>query len=315
MINFRFHLVSLIAVFLALGLGILVGSSVVDRAIVDNLRDEIRTVRNDSRRANAELSERDENLSVLEDFTNESATYAVDQRLIDVPVALVAERGSDGDAVKKTMETLEAAGATVPGVIWLTDKWQLETPEDADDLREALDLEGNNATVRTEALDALAERLSEPASDSSDRESVDVFEALRRAGFVEFSDGDRSQLENFPRRTGRVLAVTGPRSELNGSESLVGFVQSLVSSRVPSVVAETYDESDGTTGAPERGASIAPVRGDPALQTDVSTVDDLDLVQGRVASVLALEQIASGNVGHYGYGQSASDGVLPQRAP
>jgi len=37
MINFRFHLVSLIAVFLALGLGILVGSTVVDQVIVDRL--------------------------------------------------------------------------------------------------------------------------------------------------------------------------------------------------------------------------------------------------------------------------------------
>ena len=37
MINFRFHLVSLIAVFLALGLGILVGSTVIDQGIVDRL--------------------------------------------------------------------------------------------------------------------------------------------------------------------------------------------------------------------------------------------------------------------------------------
>jgi hypothetical protein len=315
MINFRFHLVSLIAVFLALGLGILVGSSVVDRAIVDNLRDEIRTVRNDSRNANAELRERDATVSALEEFSTESSTYAVDQRLIDVPVALIAERGSDGDAVKQTLALLKAAGANAPGIFWLTDKWQLETPEDADDLREALELTGNNnATLRAEALEVLGERLSEPQRNG--RESAtDTFEALRKAGFVEFSDGDRNALDNFPRRDGRVMVVTGPRSELNGSESLVALVNSLVQSRVPTVVAETYESSDGTQAAPERGASVAPVRGDSTLQTDVSTVDDLELVQGRVASVLALEQIASGDVGHYGYGQSASDGVLPQRAP
>src|SRR3954454_15161459 len=41
MINFRFHIVSLIAVFLALGLGILVGSTVIDQKIVNRLDAEI----------------------------------------------------------------------------------------------------------------------------------------------------------------------------------------------------------------------------------------------------------------------------------
>ena len=54
MINFRFHLVSLIAVFLALGLGILVGSTVVDQVIVDRLDREIRTARRDTATVQAE---------------------------------------------------------------------------------------------------------------------------------------------------------------------------------------------------------------------------------------------------------------------
>ena len=41
MINFRFHIVSLIAVFLALALGVVMGSTVIDRAIVDGLHDRI----------------------------------------------------------------------------------------------------------------------------------------------------------------------------------------------------------------------------------------------------------------------------------
>ena len=44
MINFRFHLVSLVAVFLALGLGILVGSTVIDQGIVNRLDSEINHV-------------------------------------------------------------------------------------------------------------------------------------------------------------------------------------------------------------------------------------------------------------------------------
>ena len=54
MINFRFHLVSLIAVFLALGLGILVGSTVVDQVIVDRLDHEISSVSHESNQLNSD---------------------------------------------------------------------------------------------------------------------------------------------------------------------------------------------------------------------------------------------------------------------
>ena len=60
MVNFRFHLVSLIAVFLALGLGILIGSTVVNQATVQTIRREIRDVRaevNSLRSANGQLKD------------------------------------------------------------------------------------------------------------------------------------------------------------------------------------------------------------------------------------------------------------------
>ena len=37
----------------------------------------------------------------------------------------------------------------------------------------------------------------------------------------------------------------------------------------------------------------------------MSTLDDGELVQGQVTAVIALEQLAAGTVGHYGYGQGA----------
>ena len=48
MINFRFHLASLIAVFLALAIGIVMGSTVVKEATVKGLRAEIHRVERSS---------------------------------------------------------------------------------------------------------------------------------------------------------------------------------------------------------------------------------------------------------------------------
>jgi hypothetical protein len=47
------------------------------------------------------------------------------------------------------------------------------------------------------------------------------------------------------------------------------------------------------------------------LSKSVSTIDDLELVQGRVAATLALEVISNGAIGHYGYGPDASSPLPP----
>src|SRR5262249_42003663 len=117
MVNFRFHIVSLIAVFLALGLGILVGSTVVDQVIVDRLDREIKSVRHDSTQANAENSKLKQQVSQDEDFLKKSAPFAVEQRLQDVPIAVIAERGVSSDSAKQMVTLLREAGAVVPGVV------------------------------------------------------------------------------------------------------------------------------------------------------------------------------------------------------
>ena len=54
MINLRYHIVSLVAVFLAIALGIVMGSTVIDRAIVDGLQNRVESV---NKRANGIDSE------------------------------------------------------------------------------------------------------------------------------------------------------------------------------------------------------------------------------------------------------------------
>ena len=90
MINFRFHLVSLIAVFLAMGLGILVGSTVVDQVVVDRMDREIRDVSHESNQVKSDNSRLNDQVSKLNDFVQKSSAYAVEDRLAGVPVAVVA---------------------------------------------------------------------------------------------------------------------------------------------------------------------------------------------------------------------------------
>lgn len=305
MINFRFHLISLVAVFLALGLGIVVGSTVVDDAIVDQLERDIDEVRTESRRLGDENDGLRDQLATVERYTEATAPFAVEGRLADVPVAVIAERGVDSGEVTDAVDLLRAAGAEVPGILWLEEPWKLEQAEQLNALKEATGATGSKVAARALALDTLANRLDNgpPVAVEGEEPPPDLIAVLRDAGFLGF-DGDEGALASFPSRPARTLLVTGTRSDLRGADITLIVARVFADAGEPTVVAEVFAE--GGDQARIRGGVIAPIRADDNLSAEVSTVDDLDLVEGRVTAVLALENVATGVVGHYGYGAGAN---------
>jgi Copper transport outer membrane protein, MctB len=311
MINFRFHIASLIAVFLALALGVVMGSTVVQRAIVDTLRQRIDDV---ERHANTQ-NDRNDALSAENDRLNlyvaESAPYAVRGALTDQSVAVLAERGIDEDAVKAQVALLQTAGARVGGILWLESAWNLTDKASADALRTATgSTTRNDRTLRSEALDALALRLAQGAAAGG----ADVLDNLAKGGFVNLEGPANADVTaaSFPGTGSRILLLGGPGSTVTARGTALELTRSLVAANAPTVVGEVYQESDG---APDRGTWLAPIRSDDQLATAVSTVDDVDLVQGRVASALALGDLAQGVVGSYGYGVGAKSVLPPAAVP
>ena len=234
---------------------------------------------------------------------------AVEDRLDNVPVVILAERGVDGETVDASAALIRAAGADAPAVIWLEERWLLEDQESIEALRGTLDTATSAASVRDRALDALARRLAEPpvAPEVGEETEPDFLTRLSEAGFVDV-EGDELDLATFPSGPSRAMVVTGTESLLVESDVAVALTRALVDADVPSVVGEDYVAGE-SEDAPERGATVAPIRDDDTLNATVSTVDDLDLVAGRVASVLALEDLATGTVGHYGYGRGADQNI------
>ena len=306
MINFRFHLVSLIAVFLALGLGILVGSTVVDQVVVDRLDREIQSVRHDSNAVNSTNNELKGQMSQLQDYLSKSSAYIVDGRLTADPVAVVAAKGVSANTVKAAVNMLRESGAEVPGVLWLDTKWSLADTHDLQALADATDASGNATAVRTVALRQVVHRLATLPRTGKKKPPPDVIATLRSKGFLNYSDGSNASLADFPATSPRVLVITGTDSQLSTTPTVANLVSALAAAKIPTVVAEAYDGNSGSGSAPTRAATLQAVRGDRTLSKSVSTVDDVELVQGQVATALALEQVADGQVGHYGYGKGAA---------
>ena len=222
-------------------------------------------------------------MSQLNDFLRKSSAYAVQQRLADVPVAIVAEKGIDSTAVNNVLASVRAAGGDVPGVLWLDDKWRLDTPKDLRALQTAAHVvTGNVAATRgrgaARARDAAVARPRATAR----RGGATSSSRCVPAGFLDFTDGKRSTLAAFPAHSARVLVLTGTDSHLVGDRhhgrSRAGRSST---ADAPTVLGEVYDAQGAGRPAPKRGAALEPVRGDPPLAKEVTTLDDAELPAGR----------------------------------
>jgi hypothetical protein len=107
-----------------------------------------------------------------------------------------------------------------------------------------------------------------------------------------------------------VVFVTGSGSEFDLPAALFGELSKMSTDLgLPTVVAEVFEAPGDGEDDLDRGSTLSPWRA--AEDAGVSTVDDLDLLAGRVATVLALADLRDGVIGHYGYGPDA-DRVLPE---
>jgi hypothetical protein len=306
MINFRFHVVSLIAIFLALALGVVIGAGVIDRGVVDALNNRLDRVQDRSNRIRDEndaLSSRNKQLgSVVGDLQ----PFAASGALLDENVGIVAVRGVDSDQVSALLTGTQQAGATASGTLWLEDRWALKNGDDVAALQDALGTTTRNKnTLRAEGYQQLARRLSEPDASGE----PDVLVTLQQAGFLGYDGISGSSIGSFPGRGAGIMLVVGNKGSVSPEEVTAPAASALQAARVPVVVAGVWaDASDGT----QRADAVKPIR-DGDLARTVSTVDDLDLVEGPVTTVLAMSDLflPTPVVGHYGYGPNTQ--VIPDQ--
>jgi hypothetical protein len=315
MISFRFHVVSITAVFLAIAIGVVIGSTYVDDGVVTPLRNRIDTVNERADETRAENERLEGELATARDVISLSADYAVSDRLTDVPVALVAVRGVDESAVERIAVLARRAGASVPGVLWLEPRWDLEGEGDADALRAIVG--GSDESVeelRAAAWDAVARELASEAAtegaDASTAPGTEVLVALEEGGFVSTDAlGDDSvSIDDLGGAQPRVLLVTGVRAEGNLGGMVPTVLDSAVDAGLVTVVADVHvDSQEG----PDRAQLLTDLLEPGDLLDRVVVVDAADREEGRVAAVLALHDAVGSEGGlHYGYGDGA-DAVLP----
>ncbi|MFI5053150.1 MAG: copper transporter [Acidimicrobiia bacterium] len=312
MINFRFHIVSLIAIFLALALGVVIGAGVIDRGVVDALDSRLNTVEAKSDRIKSENDRLSAENQQLSGAIGDLQPFSVTGRLLSDSVGLVAARGVEADEIKGVAKAVQDAGATATGTLWLESKWKLDASGDVKALQTALaSTTKNKTTLRAEGFRRLAERLSTAPADVGDP-STDVLNRLQQAGFVGFDSAGSGGIADFPGGDAGLIVVVGSKATVPADSLVVPLATAVHAASLPLVVADDYV---ATNDGPGRADALQPLR-DSDLARTVSTVDDLDLPQGPATVVLALADLfrTPPTAGHYGYGPDAQplpDPVAP----
>jgi hypothetical protein len=343
MINFRYHLVSLVAVFLALAIGIVAGSTVIKESLLDqtqqnldraekNLQDLENT--NSAMRSQLdELNQRDQALD------RAGVTDFLQARLEGVPVLMLKVDGVDDGPTTALRQTILAAGADYAGTVTVTDRLGLGTSADVSALQTILGQATLDPTVLRTVLSARLATLVTSVADSrptldartpaagvdpteptttvppsgSRLASIqlrDFLNDLDDAGFVKFTDQpDGAATADLAAL--RLVVVSGAGAKIDNSLFVYPFLQHLVGGAVPATLAV---ESTKQGSEVERGSFVGAIRNDGSLNEHVSTVDDAEWFVGRAAAVMALQDLVTGTVGHFGVGQGASD-LLPTSAP
>src|SRR2546423_12810867 len=122
MVNLRYHVVSLVAVFLALGVGVLMGTTVINKVTVDQLRKRLDSVAASVRQTRRENDSLSAQVQTWQRFADQGRDQLLLGRLKGVPVLLVGVVGADRKPLDDLRRQLTDAQAELEGALWLTPK-------------------------------------------------------------------------------------------------------------------------------------------------------------------------------------------------
>lgn len=300
MIGWRYHLISIVAVFLALGLGLLMGTALLN----DNLVSRLRTT---TERLQDDLNAQQEDLRSLATFTNQILPFATQDRLLGEEIVVITPAGGDDAALADARRALDLAGAKVQTTLTLQEGLVAPSSANLQALTELLgiDADASLAEVLAEAGDALSQRLA--SGPGATLPEDDLLAMFLSEGFLVATDPDLVSTEGVGGPGQAFVFVSGTPS--GAATQPIDVLMSLIRGIGARGMTVAVTEPSGSAGG-----LVALVRSDPDATGTLVTVDDLDLPPGGAALVLGLERaIETGQGGDYGADAGAQQ-LLPPAA-
>lgn len=313
MITPRHHAISLAAVFLALLIGVVLGSGLLSGPMLASLQSEKQDLRGEIDALHGQQTALNERLGTANAFDAQMAPRIVHDTLTGKSVVLFRTPDAHDDDVEAVARLVGQAGGAVTGTVSLTS--QFVDGNAVEKLRAVLEsgIVPAGAQLNTGMVDQGAQAGDllgiamlinrDPAVlPADDVQRATVLAALRDTGFVTYSE------QRIGAANAAVVITGGPLGDDAGNTgaSVARFAAALAPHGSATVLA-------GRDGCASGTAAVAVARADAGAAAIVSTVDDVDAESGRITTVAAVSSLLNGGrAGQYGIGHGAGSVTIAQ---
>lgn len=283
MIDLRYHIASIVAVFLALGVGVLIGSTIVgddllvdqQKKMIDRLEEQFYVLRERENDLVAQNQYQDQIINNYENYSQALLPPLVQQRLEGYRAAVVVTGGNDVPG--GMLNAISVAGAGITSKAVVLEDTSLQDPEMKAKVINFYGLE-NDVTV-----DALREQIAASvAAVILNKGDAAVVAFLQENGLVKFSGNNEGPING-------VIVVGG------ANDAAMSFITSFDKGLITALLNEGVKVFGVET-------STVPYSYMEEFQKyGISTIDNVDMSPGQISLVYAME----GEPGNYGIKRTA----------
>jgi hypothetical protein len=314
-IDFRYHLVSIIAVFLALAIGIVVGSTALQPVVESSLQRIEKQLERRIDQVTKNNTTLTQGRAADQAFAQAAESRLLGHLLTGQDVVLVTAPSPDGQVVTGLTTALATAGATITGTIALqppffddSDSSEAKLTQLAQQLATTagLTISAQNDGDAVAGQEAAAQVIAAAIASKTDpdvlttAQSQAILNGFAAAGYLQVSEPGGTAASLPPAGLGIVVAPAAPPSAADASPanlSLLAVAEQLQAASHGTVLA-------GSLAGSGPGSAIDEATGGGK----VATVDEADLATGQIMTIQALSILLTGH-------PPASYGVHPGTAP
>lgn len=272
----RYHVISLVAVFLALGIGILLGTTLVERGLIAEQKSQINSLRKTFSEIKDKNRTLNDELNAYERFSDEAKPYLITNRLAGRSIASVSTGDVENGVASKVNEAVNQAGGSVSLTLTFADPSVFAKPDVQANL--------SNLFQAPAQAQALKERTyAEVVNQLKTASNPQILTELSRLGVLQMSGSLTAPIY-------QAILVASKKS---------ADPKFLAADDVPlsrAFVAAAYPVA-GVAGSQTPDEVLLAYK-----KVGITTVDHVDTSPGQIAMVMALE----GKGGNYGSGKAAT---------
>lgn len=295
MIDFRYHIVSIVAVFLALGIGIVLGTTTLNGPILNDLQGKTHNLAKNNTTLQSRIDDLSDQVAADRAFAAAVLPYAVHGRLTDQSVVIVSGPTVGSDVRRDVTAAVRAAGATLAGDIQLKAGF-VDPDQDATLAALAGRLAGTTKLPGGSGVQQAATQLASVlvATPQSPANPAGVL----RTSLDAYSQAQMLTVHGSTPRPGTLAVVLAddPPDNTTQADSLADALLVLTTAL------DTHSRGAvlaGSTPAAAPDGALGRAAHDSSFGDHASSVTAIDQPAGRIALVYALQEQLAGRAATY----------------